>query len=68
MASKNKPKHDDEPPVWLTVIKLVVIATVLIGGTGLLLSYVAEKQGSPEIPKPQNDWGILSDSPIHSKR
>ncbi len=65
-------KKPQETPLWLTVIKLLVIATVLIGGTGYLLSYVADRQSlaDPAVAPvtPSNSWGIATDSPIKPKR
>lgn len=63
-------KDDDDPPLWLTITKLVVVAIVLIGGVGLVLVCVDEeqsKQTSPSV-KPSDPWGIIKDSPIHPRR
>ena len=39
---------DDEPKVWVTIIKLVVGLTVMIGGVGLALWYAKDMDnGSP---------------------
>ncbi len=61
-----------ETPVWVTTLKLVLLAVVLIGGTGLVLWYVADKQ---KLPDPavapvttSSSWGIANDSPIKPKR
>ncbi|OYU43363.1 MAG: hypothetical protein CFE44_18790 [Burkholderiales bacterium PBB4] len=66
------PKKKEEPPFWLTVLKLVVIATVLIGGTGFALWYIAEHQKLDDPAKPavtpSSSWGIANDSPIRPKR
>jgi hypothetical protein len=63
---------DDEPPVWLTVLKLVVIAVVLIGGTGLALWYVDQQQAldQPGMGTGNNssDWGIKGDNPLRVNR
>jgi hypothetical protein len=63
--------QDDETPVWLTILKLVVVAVVLIGGVGLALWYAGEIQNN-EIPATTGtgpgDWGIVKDSPIHFRR
>jgi flagellar basal body-associated protein FliL len=59
---------DDEPKVWVTVIKLIVVAVVIIGGTGLALWYVGEEQakaGRDPATSGKLDWGISTDSPIH---
>jgi hypothetical protein len=63
-------KDDDETPLWFTVLKLVVVAIVLIGGVGFALVWVDEeqsKQTSPSV-KPTDPWGIVKDSPIHPRR
>ena len=75
-------KQDDEPAVWVTVIKLVIGAVVLIGGVGLVLWFAAQGPvHSPALeqakeaarataPKstPSNSWGIANDSPIRNNR
>ncbi len=66
-------KNDDEdPPVWLTVLKLVVIAVVLIGGTGLALWYVDQMQSrdQPALGSGSGStgWGIVGDNPLRFKR
>jgi hypothetical protein len=65
-------KNDDEdPPVWITVIKLVVIA-VVIGGTGLALWYVdqAQSRDQPGLGTGSKDqgWGIVNDNPLQRNR
>jgi len=64
---------DDEPPVWVTALKLLAIAVVLIGGTGLALWLVDQNQMRDQPPglstgtnKP--DWGIVTDSPLRPNR
>jgi hypothetical protein len=61
---------DDEPPMWLTVAKLVIGAAVLIGGVGFVLWYLNEEQLKDVSPavKPVDSWGITNDSPIRFKR
>ena len=61
-------KRKEEPKLWVTVLKLVVGAVVLIGGVGLALWYVDKVQGPPQISKPGSDWGIVGDSPLRGKR
>ena len=61
------PKDDDEPKLWVTVVKLVLIAATFIGGTGYLLYYF-EGTTTPTAPSSGMDWGIANDSPIRSQR
>ena len=65
-------KKPQETPLWLTVIKLLVIATVLIGGTGYLLSYVADRQSlaDPAVAPvtPSTACGMATASPIKPVR
>ena len=69
-------KNDDEPPVWLTVLKLLAIAVVLIGGTGLALWYADQYQASngPALGSGSGSgsgssgWGIAGDSPLRPNR
>ena len=65
-------KDDEEPPIWVTVLKLVVIAVVLIGGTGLALWYVDQVQSrdQPGLGTGNNssDWGIKGDNPLRPNR
>jgi hypothetical protein len=75
-------KQDEEPAVWVTVIKLVIGAVVLIGGVGLALWWAAQRpEYSPALeqakeearassPRSGSDksWGIATDSPIRSNR
>ncbi len=71
---------DDEPKLWLTVLKLLLIATVLIGGVWLALWYAslrpvyspaleeAQKEVSEKSQNTQSSpgksWGIAKDSPL----
>ena len=63
---------EKEPPLWWTVLKLVVLAVALIGGTGLALWYAAQHQrfDDPAVAPvtPSSSWGIVNDSPINPKR
>lgn len=65
-------KDDDEPPIWVTVLKLVVIAVVLIGGTGLALWYVEQVQSRDQpglgTGNKSSDWGIVGDNPLRPHR
>ena len=64
-------KRNEEPKVWVIVVKLVVGALVLIGAVGGALIY-AERAGigAPTAAPTQsgNGWGISSDSPVNMKR
>ena len=64
-------KRNEEPKVWVIVVKLVVGALVLIGAVGGALIY-AERAGigaPPSAPTQSgNGWGISSDSPVNMKR
>lgn len=60
---------DKEPALWVTVLKLVVAAVVLIVLVGLGLYYTAKfNTYEPEGAAPDTSWGISKDSPIHKKR
>jgi len=63
---------DEEPRIWVTVLKLVLGATVLIGGTGLALYYADEMQQnekSTSTTTPHKpSWGIATDSPLRIAR
>ena len=61
-------KRDDEPKLWVTVLKLLVGAAILIGGVGLVLDYAARHQEPLPAPRPKSNWGIFSDSPIRNNR
>jgi hypothetical protein len=66
-------KQDDEPKLWVTVLKLLAIAVALIGGTGLALWYVDKMQVHDQPPGLSTgntgpDWGIAGDSPLRNRR
>lgn len=64
---KKYPKND-EPKVWVTVLKLVIGLVVMIGGVGLALWY-AKDWDNGATPLPASDqWGISRDSPLRMKR
>ena len=69
----------NEPNVWVTALKLVIGAVVIIGGVGFALWMAAQgpvnspaqdqaqqevwKQ-SPKPPTESSSWGISKDSPV----
>lgn len=58
-------KDDKEPPLWVTVVKLVIGAVILIGLIGLGLYYTAKYNTyAPPTAPPDRSWGISKDSPI----
>jgi hypothetical protein len=74
-----KQSDDDEPKVWITVVKLAIGAALLIGGVGLALWIAAQEPvHSPALEQAQQEvrsktnkplssdssWGIAKDSPI----
>jgi nitrate reductase NapE component len=72
-AHMKKNEDDEEPSIWVTVAKLLVIAVVLIGGTGFALWYVDQMQVRDQPPglstgNNASDWGIVGDSPLRSRR
>jgi hypothetical protein len=69
-------KNDDEPRLWVTVLKLVIGFFILVGGTGLALWYVDKSQEN-ELPAlgtgagsgvGSTGWGIVGDSPLRPNR
>ena len=62
-------EKEEEPKLWVTVLKLVIGAIVFIGVVGVLLYYTAEfNTYAPPDKPPAPDWGITTDSPIRNKR
>jgi multisubunit Na+/H+ antiporter MnhC subunit len=63
-------KQDNEPKLWITLVKLVIGLVVIIGGVGLALWFVAQAEQSrlPETSSPDSSWGIANDSPIRRNR
>ncbi len=73
---EKKAQHDDEPKLWVTVLKLAVGFVILVGGTGLALWYADQVQVS-ELPALGSGagsgngalgWGIVGDSPLRPNR
>jgi hypothetical protein len=65
-----KKKRDDEPKLWVTVLKLVVGLVVIIGGVGLALEMALEKEKLNGMAAPSTDssWGVVSDNPLRPRR
>jgi hypothetical protein len=74
-----KQPYDEEPKVWVTAIKLVVGAAVIIGGVGFALWMAAQgpayspaleqakeavKANAPNSKSTDGSWGISKDSPV----
>jgi hypothetical protein len=68
--------RDDEPRLWVTVLKLAIGFVIIVGGTGLALWYVDKGQQN-ELPAlgtgagsgfGSTGWGIVGDSPLRPKR
>ena len=71
-------QNEKEPNVWVTALKLVIGATLIIGGVGFALWMAAQgpsyspalEQAKEEVraksPNSTNDssWGISKDSPV----
>jgi hypothetical protein len=60
---------DKDKEFWKTVLKLALgaIALVTFVGVGLYFSAKYNTYAPPETA-PTPDWGIVTDSPIHSRR
>jgi len=63
-----KKQEDDEPKVWVTVLKLVIGLIVIVGGVGLALWYAKDMDTGGPKPPAQDQWGISHDSPLRMKR
>lgn len=59
---------DKEPKFWVTVLKLVVGAVVLIALIGLGLYYTAKFNSYKPEAAPAESWGISKDSPIFKRQ
>jgi len=68
--------RDDEPKLWVTVLKLFIGFVILVGGTGLALWYVDKDQKNAMVPLGTSNgsgdgstgWGVVGDSPLRPKR
>ncbi len=67
MAKKKFP--DEEPPLWLTALKLILLLAIMIGGVGFALWYAQRMEtDAGNAPPPSDKWGISHDSPLRMKR
>ena len=68
-----------EPNVWVTALKLLLGASVIVGGVGFALWMAAQRptyspaleqaqqevqEKSPKPPTDSSSWGISKDSPV----
>jgi hypothetical protein len=62
-------KRKDEPPLWQTVLKLLVGLVVIIGSVGLALwlALQEEQKNGPSISV-EKSWGIVTDNPVKQRR
>ena len=76
-------EDDDEPKTWVSALKVILAAAVLIGVVGLALWYANQRPvSSPALEQAQKEvqekspsgrssrddsWGIAKDSPIRRK-
>jgi len=60
--------RNDEPKLWVTVVKLIVGLVVIIGGVGLALWYAQGMGSGPGGTTSSDQWGISKDSPLRMKR
>ncbi len=67
MATKKKIAND-EPPLWLTALKLILVLTVMIGGVGLALWFAKDMESDAGNAPSTDRWGISHDSPLRMKR
>lgn len=62
-------KKVNEPKLWVTVLKLVVGAVLIIGGVGSVLWWASKAEKSDSrAPLSNIGWGISTDSPIRNNR
>ena len=63
---------EKEPSVWITALKLVALALLIIGAVGFALWWAKIDQrfdNSNTPPEtPASAWGIANDSPIRPRR
>ncbi len=72
-------RDDQEPNVWVTTLKLVLGAAVIIGGVGFALWMAAQgptyspaleqakeavRANAPNSTSTDSSWGISKDSPV----
>ncbi len=64
-------KQDDDPKLWVTVLKLALGLVVIIGSVGLALYWALQKEqlDGPVAPiSPERSWGVVNDNPIRPRR
>jgi len=61
-------RQDDEPKMWVTVLKLVLGLVVIVGGVGLALWLAKDWDNGAAKTPAQDAWGISHDSPVRMKR
>ena len=69
-------RNDEEPKLWVTVLKLFIGFVIFVGGTGFALWYVDQRQVL-DLPAlgtgngtgaGSTGWGIVGDSPLRPNR
>ena len=63
-----KRQNNDEPPVWVTVVKLIIGLVVIVGGVGLALWYAKDMDNGAAKLAATDSWGISKDSPVNMRR
>ena len=63
-----KKNPNDEPKVWVTIVKLVIGLVVIVGGVGLALWYAKDMDNGAQSLPAADSWGISKDSPVRMKR
>jgi hypothetical protein len=55
---------DEEPKLWVLVLKLVIGAAIIVALVGLALWHASTYQTAKPPPLEDKSWGIVNDSPI----
>ncbi|MCX7239489.1 MAG: hypothetical protein WCK83_14510 [Burkholderiales bacterium] len=63
-----KKNRNEEPKLWVTVLKLLVGLVVIIGSVGfaLWMAMKAEEANGPPLSGDKS-WGIVNDNPLRKK-